>query len=89
MEIKYAHEMANIAKETRNTKRAKDTAVARAYLEENLMKDIQANAEKGENYLSRCLVAIEDKDVKEALKNLLRDYGYKATYSNGILEIGW
>ena len=89
MEIKYAHEMATIAKETRDTKHAKDTATARAYLEENLMKDIQASAEKGENYLSRCLVAIEDKDVKEALKNLLRNYGYKAAYSNGILEIGW
>ena len=89
MEIKYAQEMARIAEETRCAKNAKDTASARAYLEENLMKDIQANAEKGENYLSRCLVAIEDKDVKEALKNLLRDYGYKASYSNGVLEIGW
>lgn len=89
MEIKYAHEMATIAKETRDAKHAKDTAMARAYLEENLMKDIQARAEKGENYLSRYLVAIEDRDVKEALKNLLRNYGYKVAYSNGIFEIGW
>ena len=89
MEIKYAHEMASIAEATRVAKCAKDTVSARVYLEENLMKDIQASAEKGENYLSRCLVAIEDKDVKEALKNLLRNYGYKAAYSNGILEIGW
>lgn len=40
MEIKYAHEMATIAKETRTAKLTKDTATARAYLEENLMKDI-------------------------------------------------
>ena len=89
MEIKYAHEMATIAKETRNTKRAKDTAAARVYLEENLMKDIEAHAEKGENYLSRCLVSIEDEAVKEALKNLLRNYGYTTSYSNGILTVEW
>lgn len=89
MEIKYAQEMARIAEEARDTKRAKDTASARAYLEENLMKDIEAVAEKGGNYMSRYLVAIEDEDVKKALKNLLRNYGYKAAYSNDILEIGW
>lgn len=89
MEIKYAYEMATIAKETRNTKRAKDTATARAYLEENLMKDIEDHAEKGENYLSRCLVSIEDEAVKEALKNLLRNYGYTTSYSNGILTVEW
>lgn len=89
MEIKYAQEMARIAEETRYAKNAKDTASARAYFEENLMKDIEAVAEKGDNYMSRYLVAIEDEDVKKALKNLLRNYGYKASYSNGILEIGW
>lgn len=46
MEIKYAHEMATIAKETRTAKRTKDTATARAYLEENLMKDIEDHAKK-------------------------------------------
>ena len=89
MEIKYAHEMAAIAKDIRAAKRAKDTATARAYLEENLMKDIEDHAEKGENYLSRCLVAIEDEAVKKALKNLLRNYGYTASYSNGILTVEW
>ena len=81
--------MASVAEGIRSAKRAKDTAMARAYLEENLMKDIEDRAEKGENYLSHYLVAIKDEAVKEALKNLLQDYGYKATYSNGILEIGW
>lgn len=89
MEIKYAHEMAAIAKDIRTAKRAKDTATARAYLEENLMKDIEDHAEKGENYLSRYLVAIEDEAVKEALKNLLRNYGYTTSYSNGVLTIRW
>lgn len=89
MEIKYAHEMAAIAKDVRTAKRAKDTATARAYLEENLMKDIEDHAEKGENYLSRCLVAIEDEAVKEALKNLLRNYGYTTSYSNGVLTVRW
>ena len=89
MEIKYAHEMAAIAKDIRVAKREKDTATARAYLEENLMKDIEDHAEKGENYLSRCLVAIEDEAVKKALKNLLRNYGYTASYSNGVLTVGW
>ena len=89
MEIKYAHEMAAIAKDIRAAKRAKDTATARAYLEENLMKDIEDHAEKGENYLSRCLVAIEDEAVKKALKNLLRNYGYTTSYSNGILTVEW
>ena len=89
MGIKYAHEMAAIAKDIRAAKRAKDIATARAYLEENLMKDIEDHAEKGENYLSRCLVAIEDEAVKKALKNLLRSYGYTASYSNGILTVGW
>ena len=89
MEIKYAHEMATIAKDVRTAKRVKDTATARAYLEENLMKDIEDHAGKGENYLSRCLVAIEDEDVKKALKNLLRNYGYTASYSNGVLTVGW
>lgn len=89
MEIKYAQEMASIAKEARDTKLAKDSAMARIYLEKNLMKDIEDCAKKGENYLSRCLIAIEDEDVKKALKNLLRNYGYKASCSNGILEIWW
>ena len=89
MEIKCAHEMATIAKDVRTAKRTKDTATARAYLEENLMKDIEDHAEKGENYLSRCLVSIEDEAVKEALKNLLRNYGYTTSYSNGILTIEW
>lgn len=89
MEIKYAHEMATIAKDVRTAKRTKDTAAARAYLEENLMKDIEDHAEKGENYLSRCLVSIEDEAVKEALKNLLRNYGYTTSYSNGILTVKW
>ena len=89
MQIKYAHEMATIAKETRTAKRTKDTATARAYLEEHLMKDIEDRAEKGENYLSRCLVAIEDEAVKEALKNLLRNYGYETSYSNNILTVAW
>ena len=89
MEIKYAHEMAAIAKDIRAAKRAKDTATARAYLEENLMKDIEDHAEKGENYLSRCLVTIEDEAVKKALKNLLRNYGYTTSYSNGILTVEW
>lgn len=89
MEIKYAHEMAAIAKDIRTAKRAKDAATARAYLEENLMKDIEDHAEKGENYLSRCLVAIEDEAVKEALKNILRNYGYTTSYSNGVLIVRW
>lgn len=89
MEIRYAQEMASIAKEARDTKHAKDSAMARIYLEKNLMKDIEDRAKKGENYLSRCLIAIEDREVKEALKNLLRNYGYKAAYSDDILEIGW
>ena len=89
MEIKYAHEMAAIAKDVRTAKRTKDTATARAYLEENLMKDIKDHAEKGENYLSRCLVAIEDEAVKEALKNILRNYGYTTSYLNGVLTVRW
>lgn len=89
MEIKYAHEMAAIAKDVRTAKRAKDAATARAYLEENLMKDIEDHAKKGENYLSRCLVAIEDEAVKEALKNILRNYGYTTSYSNGVLTVRW
>ena len=89
MEIKYAHEMAAIAKDIRTAKRAKDTAAARAYLEENLMKDIEDNAEKGENYMYRCLVAIEDEAEKEALKNRLRNYGYRTSYSNGVLTVRW
>ena len=89
MEIKCAHEMATIAKDVRTAKRTKDTATARAYLEENLMKDIEDHAEKGENYLTRCLVSIEDEPEKEALKNLLRNYGYTTSYSNGILTIEW
>lgn len=89
MEIKYAHEMAAIAKDVRTAKRAKDAATARTYLEENLMKDIEDHAEKGENYLSRCLVAIEDEAVKEALKNILRNYGYTTSYSNGVLTVRW
>ena len=46
MEIKYAHEMASIAEATRVAKCAKDTVSARTYLEENLMKDIEAVAER-------------------------------------------
>lgn len=88
MEIKYAHEMASIAEATRVVKCAKDTVSARAYLEENLMKDIEAVAEKGENYMSH-FINIKDEDVKKALKNLLRNYGYKASCSNSILEIWW
>ena len=88
MEIKYAHEMASVAEATRVAKCAKDTVSARTYLEENLMKDIEAVAEKGGNYMSH-FINIKDEDVKKALKNLLRNYGYKASCSNGILEIWW
>lgn len=80
--------MASIAEAARTAKNAKDTAAARAYLEENLMKDIEARAEKGENYVNRFL-DIKDKDVEKALKNLLRNYGYKASCASGILEIWW
>jgi len=89
MEIKYAHEMADKAKTARKNKRAKDNAVARVYIEEHLMKDIEAAADKGENTLYRCLVAIEDEAVKEAVKGVMRNYGYDATYTNGILSLSW
>lgn len=87
MEIKYAHEMASIAEATRVAKCAKDTVSARTYLEENLMKDIEAVAEKGGNYMSH-FINIKDEDVKKALKNLCEIMAIKLLAQTVFLKYG-
>ena len=89
MEIKYAYEMTGKADEVRKEIQAKNNALARAFIEDHIMPKIERVAGTGGTACECSLTSINDKGVRQACKNIMRSYGYKANYIDGLLSIYW
>ena len=89
MEIKYAYEMTRRAEEVREEIQAKNNALARAYIEEHIMPEIERKAEKGETLYECNLVLLNEKGAKQACKDIMQNYGYKVSYIDGVLSVYW
>lgn len=89
MEIKYAYEMTRKAEEVRREIQAKNNALARAFIEDHIMPEIERKARMGETVYECNLVLLNEKDAKLACKNIMQNYGYKASYIDGVLSIYW
>ena len=89
MEIKYAYEMTRKAEEVRKEIQVKNNALARAFIEEHIMPEIERVAETGEIVYECSLASINGKGVRQACKNIMRSYGYKANYIDGVLSVYW
>ena len=89
MEIKYAYEMTCKAEEVRREIQAKNNALARAFIEDHVMPEIERVAGTGETLYECNLSLLNDKGIKQACKNILQNYGYKASYIDGILSVYW
>ena len=64
MEIKYAYEMTRKAEEVRKEIQAKNNALARAFIEDHIMPEIERVAGTGETLYECSLASINDKRVK-------------------------
>lgn len=89
MEIKYAYEMTCKAEEVRREIQAKNNALARAFIEDHVMPEIERVAGTGETHYECNLSLLNDKGIKHACKNILQNYGYKASCVDGILSVYW
>ena len=89
MEIKYAYEMTRKAEEVRKEIQAKNNALARAFIENHIMPEIERVTGTGEILYECPLASINDKGVRQACKNIMRNYGYKANYIDGVLSVYW
>ena len=89
MEIKYAYEMACKADEVRKEIQAKNNALARAFIEDYIMPEIERVAETGETACEFSLASLNEKGAKQACKNIMQNYGYKANYIDGLLSVYW
>ena len=89
MEIKYAYEMTRKADEVRKEIQAKNNALARAFIEDYIMPEIERVAETGETACEFSLASLNEKGAKQACKNIMRNYGYKANYIDGLLSVYW
>ena len=89
MEIKYAYEMTRKADEVRKEIQAKNNAIARAFIEEHIMPEIERVAETGETLYECSLASLNENGAKQACKNIMRNYGYKASYIDGVLSVYW
>lgn len=89
MEIKYAYEMTRKAEEVRKEIQAKNNALARAFIEDSIMPEIERVAGTGETLYECNLASLKEKDVKQACKNIMQNYGYKASYIDNVLSIYW
>lgn len=89
MEIKYAYEMTRKAEEVRREIQAKNNALARAFIEDHIMPEIEFVAGTGETLYKCNLASLNEKDVKQACKTIMQNYGYKASYIDGILSVYW
>lgn len=89
MEIKYAYEMTRKAEEVRKEIQAKNNALARAFIEDHIMPEIERVAGTGETLYECSLASINDKRVKQACKDIMQNYGYKPSYIDNTLSIYW
>ena len=89
MEIKYAYEMTRKAEEVRKEIQAKNNALARAFIEDHIMPEIERVAGTGETLYECNLTPLNEKSVKQACKNIMQNYGYKASYIDGVLSAYW
>lgn len=89
MEIKYAYEMTRKAEEVRKEIQAKNNALARAFIEDHIMPEIERVAGTGETHYECNLIPLNKKDVKQACKNIMQNYGYKASYIDNVLSVYW
>ena len=89
MEIKYAYEMTCKADEVRKEIQAKNNALARAFIEDHIMPEIERVAGTGETVCEFSLASLNEKGAKQACKNIMRNYGYKANYIDGLLSVYW
>ena len=89
MEIKYAYTMTRKAEEVRKEIQAKNNALARAFIEDHIMPEIERVAGTGETFYECSLASINDEGVRQICKDILQNYGYKANYIDGVLSIYW
>ena len=89
MGIKYAYEMACKADEVRKEKQAKNNVLAYAFIENHIMPEIERAAGTGETFCKCSLASLNEKGVREACKDIIENYGYKANYIDGVLSIYW
>ena len=89
MKIKYAYEMACKADEVRKEIQAKNNVLARAFIENHIMPEIDRVAGTGETFCECSLASLNEKGVREACKDIMENYGYKANYIDGVLSIYW
>ena len=89
MKIKYAYEMACKADEVRKEKQAKNNVLARAFIENHIMPEIDRMAGTGETFCECSLASLNEKGVREACKDIMQNYGYKANYIDGVLSVYW
>lgn len=89
MEIKYAYEMTRKAEEVRKEIQAKNNTLARAFIEDHIMPEIEHVAGMGETLYKCSLASINDKNVRQACKDIMQNYGYKTSYIDNVLSIYW
>lgn len=89
MEIKYAYEMTRKAEEVRKEIHAKNNALAREFIGDHIMPEIEQVAGTGETLYECSLASINDKGVRQACKDIMQNYGYKASYIDNVLSIYW
>lgn len=89
MEIKYAYEMTRKAEEVRREIQAKNNALARAFIEDHVMPEIERMTEAGQTCYACSLTSLNGVDVKQACKDIMQDYGYKVSYVSNALSISW
>lgn len=87
--MKYAHEMKKIADDYNQTKTEECKQVARDFIENTLMPDIEATASKG-LFSARKLLCDMQREVREQMERILNEYGYKVRYvSETTMIIEW
>ena len=89
MEIKYAYEMTRKAEEVRKEIQAKNNALARAFIEDHIMPEIERVAGTGKTVYECSLASLNDKGVKLSCKDIMQNYGYKVSYIDSILSVYW
>ena len=89
MEIKYAYEMTRKAEEVRREIQAKNNALARAFIEDHIMPEIERVAGTGETLYECSLAPLNEKGAKQACKTIMQNYGYKASYVDDVLSVYW
>ena len=72
MEIKYAYEMTRKAEEVRREIQAKNNALARAFIEDHIMPEIERKARMGETVYECNLASLNEKGAKLACKGIMQ-----------------